>query len=98
MRARGLAALVVAGSTTRKGHLQYLTNYNIPIDYAYAVLPLDRDPTLFVFTPNQERNAPKRCWVADCRYSPDYGASIADRLRDLGAGGETVGVVGMEVM
>ncbi len=98
MRARGLAALVVAGSTARKGHLQYLTNYNIPIDYSYLVLPPEGDPILFVFTPNQERNAPKRSWVADCRYSPDYGASIAARLRELGAGEQSVGVVGMDAM
>lgn len=98
MRARGLAALVVAGSTTRKGHLQYLSDYNIPIDYAYLVLPLEADPTLFVFTPNQERNAPQRSWVADARCAPDYGASIAQRLREVGAGDQRVGVVGMEVM
>ena len=98
MRARGLAALVVAGSTARKGHLQYLANYNIPIDYCYMVLPLEGDPTLFVYTPNQERNAPSRSWVADARYSPDYGASIAGRLRELGAGDKAVGVVGMDVM
>ncbi len=98
MRAQGLAAMVVAGSTTRKGHLQYLTNYNIPIDYSYLVLPLEKEPTLFVFTPNQERNAPKRSWVADCRYTPDYGASIAERLRELGAADQSVGVMGMDVM
>ena len=98
MRARGLAALVVAGSTARKGHLQYLTNYNIPIDYSYLVLPPEGDPTLFVFTPNQERNATKRSWVRDCRYSLNYGASIAQRLRELGAGDKTVGVAGMDVM
>ena len=98
MRDKGLAALIVSGSTSRKGHFQYLTNYNIPIDYCHMVLPLDGDPTLFVFTPNQARIAPKRSWVADARYSPDYGASIAARLRELGAGETKVGVVGMEVM
>ena len=98
MRQRGLAALVASGSTSRKGHFQYLTDYNIPIDYCYMVLPLDGDPTLFVFTPNQARIAPKRSWVPDARYSPDYGASIAGRLREIGAADRTVGVVGMEVM
>jgi Xaa-Pro aminopeptidase len=98
MRERDLAALVVSGSTSRKGHFQYLTNYNIPIDYCYMLLPLAGDPTLFVFTPNQARIAPKRSWVADARYSPDYGASIAARLREIGVGDKTVGVVGMEVM
>ena len=98
MRQRGLVALVVSGSTSRKGHFQYLTDYNIPIDYCYLVLPLVGDPTLFVFTPNQARIAPKRSWVPDARYSPDYGASIAGRLREIGAAGRTVGVVGMEVM
>jgi Xaa-Pro dipeptidase len=98
MRARGLAALVVAGSTARKGHLQYLANYNIPIDYCYLVLPLEADPTLFVFTPNQERNAPSRSWVADARYAPDYGAAIAGRLGELGVGDKAVGVAGMDVM
>ncbi len=98
MRARGLAALVVAGNTARKGYLQYLANYNIPIDYCYMVLPLEGDPTLFVFTPNQERNAPSRSWVADARYSPDYGAGIAGRLRELGVAEKTVGVAGMDVL
>lgn len=98
MRERALAALVVSGSTSRKGHFQYLTNYNIPIDYCYMLLPLDGDPTLFVFTPNQARIAPKRSWVPDARYSPDYGASIAARLKEIGAADKTVGVVGMEVM
>src|SRR3972149_6873862 len=86
MRQRGLVALVVSGSTSRKGHFQYLTDYNIPIDYCYLVLPLVGDPTLFVFTPNQARIAPKRSWVPDARYSPDYGASIAERLREMGEG------------
>lgn len=98
MRAQDLVALVVSGSTARKGHLQYLTNYNIPIDYAYLVLPLEADPTLFVFTPNQARIAPKRSWVPDARYSPDYGVSIAGRLREVGAADLSVGVVGMDVM
>lgn len=98
MRKLDLAALVVSGSTSRKGHFQYLTDYNIPIDYCYMVLPLSGDPTLFVFTPNQARIAPKRSWVSDARYSPDYGASIAGRLREIGAADKTVGVVGMEVM
>ncbi|MFQ5802746.1 MAG: M24 family metallopeptidase [Candidatus Methylomirabilales bacterium] len=98
MRAQDLVALVVSGSTARKGHLQYLTNYNIPIDYAYLVLPLEADPTLFVFTPNQARIAPKRSWVSDARYSPDYGVSIAGRLREVGAADLSVGVVGMDVM
>jgi Xaa-Pro aminopeptidase len=98
MRDKGLAALIVSGSTTRKGHFQYLTNYNIPIDYCYMVLPLDGDPTLFVFTPNQARIAPKRSWVSDACYSPDYGVSITERLREIGAAEENVGVVGMEVM
>ncbi|MBI2357365.1 MAG: aminopeptidase P family protein [Deltaproteobacteria bacterium] len=98
MREQGLAALVVSGSTSRKGHFQYLTNYNIPIDYCYMVLPLSGDPTLFVFTPNQARIAPKRSWVPDARYSPDYGASIAQWLRETGLGDKAVGVVGMEVM
>src|SRR5574341_186753 len=98
MQERNLAALVVSGSTSRKGHFQYLTNYNIPIDYFYMVVPLDAAPTLFVFTPNQARIAPKRSWVSDARYSPDYGASIAACLRELGAGQKKVGMVGMEVM
>lgn len=98
MRQQGLAALVVCGSTSRKGHFQYLTNYNIPIDYCYMVLPLDEGPRLFVFTPNQARIAPERSWVSDARFSPDYGASIAERLREIGAADRTVGVVGMEVM
>jgi Xaa-Pro dipeptidase len=98
MRERGLAALVVSGSTSRKGHFQFLTNYNIPIDYCYLVLPLNGEPTLFVFTPNQARIAPKRSWVPDARHSPDYGASIAGRLREIGVADKSVGVVGMEVM
>lgn len=98
MMSRGLAALVVSGSTSRKGHFQYLTNYNIPIDYCYMILPLSGEPALFVFTPNQARIAPKRSWVPDARYSPDYGASIAGRLREIGAADKNVGVVGMEVM
>lgn len=98
MRERELAALVVSGSTSRKGHFQYLTNYNIPIDYCHMLLPLSGDPTLFVFTPNQARIAPKRSWVPDARYSPDYGASIAGRLSEIGAADKAVGVVGMEVM
>ncbi|MBI4524541.1 MAG: aminopeptidase P family protein [Deltaproteobacteria bacterium] len=98
MREQSLAALIISGSTSRKGHFQYLTNYNIPIDYCYMLLPLDGDPTLFVFTPNQARIAPKRSWVSDARHSPDYGASIAARLRELGADGKKVGVVGMDVM
>ncbi|MBI2371972.1 MAG: aminopeptidase P family protein [Deltaproteobacteria bacterium] len=97
MRAQGLHALVVAGSTMRKGHLQYLTDYTISFDSAYLVHPLEGEPTLFVFTRNQEQHA-RRSWVSDARFSPDYGRDIAERLRELGASGKGVGVVGLDVM
>lgn len=97
MKKEGLSLLLICGSTMRKGHVQYISEYSISFDGAYVVYPLTGRPTLYVFSAIQQERG-KQSWVKDSRFSPDYGRDILARIKELKGKRGKIGLVGTDVI
>lgn len=86
MRAEGLDALVVFGSTSVggqwNGNFTYLSNYSLIFATAILVLPLEGKPAMFVPGENQWLDAQRAGWIEDTRLS---ARPILDACRHLKA-------------
>ena len=95
MEKKDLAILVVASNAMSPGHVRYFSNYPPHSGYAYVIFPKDENPTQFVRSKIQEQVA-ARGWVPDSRFAFSYGDALVERLKELGAAGKNVGLVGVE--
>lgn len=98
MRAEGLAGLLICTDSGNSRHnhadVHYLTNL-LPRHEAYALVPLDGDPTCFITHFNHVPTARARSAVADTRFAgEDPACTVASRAGDLGLGRGRIGLVG----
>jgi Xaa-Pro aminopeptidase len=98
MRAEGLAALLIYTDSGNGRHnhanLHYLTNL-LPRHEAYALVPLEGEPTCFITHFNHVPTAQTISAVADTRFAGvDPAASVAERAREVGLGTGRLGIVG----
>ncbi len=98
MRADGLAALLIYtdSGNTRHNHadLHYLTGL-LPRHEAYALVPLEGEPTCFITHFNHVPTAQRISAMADTRYAgEDAAATVAARARELPLGRGRIGLVG----
>jgi len=92
----GLDALLVY--SWKRGQVCYVSGYvpNYIANVAMAVIPLRRDPTLFIRFPFDLERARRMCWFDDVRASGDVdvvGRDAATRLRELQLDRGHVGLV-----
>jgi Xaa-Pro aminopeptidase len=95
MERKGFSILLVASNAMSPGHVRYFSNYPPHSGYAYVIFPNEGSPTQFVRSKIQEQVA-ARGWVPDSRFAANYSDALAERLKELAAGGKTVGLVGVE--
>lgn len=97
MKKEGLSLLLICGSTMRKGHVQYVSEYSISFDGAYVVYPIQGRPTLYVFSAIQQERG-KQSWVKDSRFSSDFGRDILARIKELKGARAKIGLVGTDII
>jgi len=95
MEARGLSILLVGSNAMSPGHVRYFSNYPPHSGYAYVIFPKDEKPTQFVRSKIQEQVAAKG-WVPDSRFASNFADVLVQRLKELKAQHQTIGLVGVE--
>ena len=102
MEKRGLDVLFIYSQ--RRGHVPYVSGYrpNYHTNSAVIVLPLDRDPVMWVKFAFDLPRARKVSWIEDIRASKSESAaqmvaSCADEMRSLGFARSRVGVVAADL-
>ena len=109
MQGQGLDVLIVIGRSfyDRMGSLTYLTNHFPPfppgafsdtvrgMGHGVLVLPLEKEPLLFVDHRNYRR---EMVHVENVQVEANISAGLVSQLERLGAGGARVGVAGEDIM
>ncbi len=54
MERLGVSVILIAGNTSRRGHIQYVSGYSISFDGAYIIFPIKGEPTIYLFSRIQE--------------------------------------------
>lgn len=98
MDGRGLAALVVFGSSaqarTLQADIQYLSNFGGMRDN-YLLFPLEGEPTLLVQSANHVPNAQEISVLPDTRWGgPDSSETLAAEIKKRGLERGRIGLVG----
>ncbi|MFQ6075126.1 MAG: M24 family metallopeptidase [Candidatus Bathyarchaeia archaeon] len=99
---KGLACLVVAGSSARwnekNANIRYISNWcgkeNI---CSYIVFPLEGEPTLLLWSTVRLKNAKEMSFLKDIRgVHPHYAKAISERIKELRLEDEKIGIEGID--
>jgi Xaa-Pro aminopeptidase len=98
MEKAGVDCLVVAGSSSRwnekNANIRYLSEFADKENMcSYLIVPLEGEPTLFIWGAHRMNNARLMSSLEDIRAAhPAYGAAVVDRIKELGLTKGSIGI------